>query len=316
MYDGATAAAEAILLAVRKNKLTKAVIAGTVHPHFIQVIKSYTEGTGIDLTIIASKNGTVDLDMLKANVDEKTSCVLLQTPNFYGNLENVIAVEEIVHAQKKALFMVAIDPISMGLLISPADYKADIVIGEGQALGNNMNFGGPLFGFFAGKMDLARSMPGRIVAATLDVEGKKAYCLTLQAREQHIRREKATSNICSNEALCALAATVYMCLVGKSGLREAAVLSTTKAHYLANEISKINGFSLAYPDACFFKEFVIKTPIPAEQVIQKLLPMAIYAGVDMAPYGEPYHLMLAVTETKSRLEMDTLVAALREVKYV
>ncbi len=316
MYDGATAAAEAILLAVRKNKLMKAVIAGTVHPHFLQVIRSYTEGIGIELVIIPTKNGLVDLDALKSAVDDKTSCVLLQTPNFFGNLEDGLTVGEIVHTQKKALFIVAVDPISLGILSSPAEYSADVVVGEGQALGNSMYFGGPLFGFFAAKMDLARMMPGRIVGATLDVEGKRGYCLTLQAREQHIRREKATSNICSNESLCALAACVYMCLIGKEGLQEVATQSATKAHYLAKEIGSIPGFALAYPNIPFFKEFVIKTPIPADKIIQRLLPSAIYAGVDLTPYGEQNQLMIAVTEKKSKAEMDELVNALKEVAHV
>jgi glycine dehydrogenase subunit 1 len=316
MYDGATAAAEAILLAVRKNKLMKAIIAGTVHPHFLQVIRSYTEGIGVELVVVPSKNGLVDLDGLKSAVDECTTCVLLQTPNFFGNIEDGFAVGEIVHAQKKALFIVAADPISLGVLASPAEYGADVVIGEGQALGNSMYFGGPLFGFFAAKMDLARMMPGRIVGASLDTEGKRAYCLTLQAREQHIRREKATSNICSNESLCALAACVYMCLIGKDGLREVAIQSTTKAHYLAKEICSIPGYELAYPNAPFFKEFIIKISKPADKIIQRLLPSAIYAGVDMAPYGEPNHLMIAVTEKKSKTEMDDLVNSLKEVAHV
>ncbi|HNX01928.1 MAG TPA: aminomethyl-transferring glycine dehydrogenase subunit GcvPA, partial [Candidatus Cloacimonadota bacterium] len=316
MYDGATAAAEAILLAVRKNKLRKALIAGTIHPNFIQVIRAYTEGIGVEIVMIPSKNGTVDLDALKAAVDEQTSCVLLQTPNFFGNLEDGIAVNDIVKTQKKALYIVAADPISLGVIASPAEYGADVVIGEGQALGNSMYFGGPLFGFFAAKMDLARMMPGRIVGATLDTEGKRAYCLTLQAREQHIRREKATSNICSNESLCALAACVYMCLIGKEGLREVAIQSTTKAYYLAKEICSIPGFELAYPNVPFFKEFVVKASVSAEKIIQRLLPSAIYAGVDMAPYGEPNHLMIAVTEKKSKAEMDDLVNMLKEVSHV
>jgi glycine dehydrogenase subunit 1 len=316
MYDGATAAAEAILLAVRKNKLMKAVIAGTIHPHFLQVIRCYTEGIGVEIVVVPSKNGQVDLDALKSAVDDTTACVLLQTPNFFGNLEDGFAVGEITHTQKKALFIVAVDPISLGILSSPAEYGADVVIGEGQALGNSMYFGGPLFGFFAAKMDLARMMPGRIVGASLDVDGKRAYCLTLQAREQHIRREKATSNICSNESLCSLAACVYMCLIGKNGLQEVAAQSTTKAHYLAKEICSIPGFEMAYPNVPFFKEFVIKTPMTAEKLIQRLLPNAIYAGVDMAPYGAPDQMMIAVTEKKSRVEMDELVIALKEVAHV
>jgi len=316
MYDGASAAAEAILMAVRKNRLMKAVISGTLHPDFIKVIKCYTEGIGVELVVIPTLNGITDLKAMKAAVDDKTSCVVIQTPNFYGNLEEVFEIDAIVHAHEKCLLVAAVDPISLAILNAPSEYHADIVVGEGQAMGNSMNFGGPLFGFFASKLDLARSMPGRIVGATLDVEGKTAYVLTLQAREQHIRREKATSNICSNESLCALAATVYLSLMGKKGLQEVAMHCIRKAHYLADEICKLIGFSMAYPDAPFFKEFVINTPIPAKEVVEKMLGRAIYPGLDMAQYGNPNQLMIAVTEKKSITDLDDLVKALQEVCHV
>ncbi|MFO7659897.1 MAG: aminomethyl-transferring glycine dehydrogenase subunit GcvPA [Candidatus Cloacimonadaceae bacterium] len=316
MYDGASAAAEAILMAVRKNRLNKAVLSGTLHPEFLKVIQCYTEGIGIELVTIPTKEGITDLEALKAAVDDKTSCVVIQTPNFYGNLEEVFEIDTIVHAQEKCLLIAAVDPISLAIFNAPAEYNADIVVGEGQALGNSLNMGGPLFGFFASKLDMARAMPGRIVGATVDVEGKKAYTLTLQAREQHIRREKATSNICSNEALCALAATVYMSLMGKTGLQEVAMNCVRKAHYLAEEICKIQGFSMAYPGALFFKEFVVKTPIPARDIVKKLLPRAIYPGLEMSKFGNPNHLMIAVTEKKSITDLDDLVKFLREVANV
>ncbi|MCD6176895.1 MAG: aminomethyl-transferring glycine dehydrogenase subunit GcvPA, partial [Candidatus Cloacimonetes bacterium] len=232
MYDGASAAAEAILMAARKTKKFKAIIAGTINPLYLEVIETYTEGINIELVIIPQKNGLIDIDELKANIDDDTGCVLLQTPNFLGNIEDAFAVEEITHSVKRAIFIVAVDPISLALLNAPSEYKADIVIGEGQALGNSMNYGGPLFGFLATTSKLARTMPGRIVGATLDADGNRSYCLTLQAREQHIRRARATSNICSNQSLCTLMATVYMCLMGKEGLKEVADHSVTKAHYL------------------------------------------------------------------------------------
>jgi glycine dehydrogenase subunit 1 len=316
MYDGASAAAEAILMAVRKNHLMKAVLSGTLHPEFLKVIKCYTEGIGIELVTVPVKNGITDLDALRTAVDDKTSCVVIQTPNFCGNLEEVFEIDTLIHAQEKCLLIAVVDPISLAIFNAPAEYNADIVVGEGQALGNPLNMGGPLFGFFASKLDMARSMPGRIVGGTLDVEGKKAYALTLQAREQHIRREKATSNICSNEALCALAATVYMSLMGKQGLQEVAMHSVRKAHYLAVEICELPGFSMTYPDAAFFKEFVVNTPIPAGDVINKLMPRAIYPGLDMAMFGNPYQLMIAVTEKKSITDLDDFVKALREVANV
>lgn len=312
MYDGASAAAEAILMAVRKTKKFKAILAGTINPLYLKVIRTYTEDIGIELVIIPQKNGLIDLDELKANVDDETGCVLLQTPNFFGNIEDAFAVEQITHSVRKALFIVAADPISLALLNSPSEYNADIVVGEGQALGNAMNYGGPLLGFLAATSKLARTMPGRIVGATLDADGNRSYCLTLQAREQHIRRAKATSNICSNESLCTLTAAVYMCLMGKEGLKEAADHSVTKAHYLAEEISKLEGFSIAF-DAPFFKEFIIKTPVPASEIITKLEVKNIFPGIDMKKFGYDNMLMIAVTEKKRKCDLDELINSLQEV---
>jgi glycine cleavage system P protein (glycine dehydrogenase) subunit 1 len=312
MYDGASAAAEAILMAVRKTKKFKAVIAGTIHPWYLEVIKTYTVGIGVELVVVPAKNGLVDLDILKEKVDDETGCVLLQTPNFFGNIENAFAVEEITHASKKALFIAAVDPISLAVLNAPSEFKADIVIGEGQALGNAQNFGGPLFGFLASNLKLSRSMPGRIVGATLDTDGKRSYALTLQAREQHIRRAKATSNICSNQALCNLAATVYMTLMGKEGLKEVAVQSTTKAHYLAEKISKIDGFEMAFATP-FFKEFTIKTSIPVDEIISKLKTKKIFPGIDLNQFGHDNMLLIAVTEKKRKIDLDEFVKALQEV---
>ncbi|MDP8203014.1 MAG: aminomethyl-transferring glycine dehydrogenase subunit GcvPA [Candidatus Tenebribacter mawsonii] len=312
MYDGASAAAEAILMATRKTKKLKAVLAGTINPLYLEVIKTYTVGVGIELVIVPTKNGLIDLDELKNAVDDETSCVLLQTPNFFGNIENAFAVEEITHSTKKALFIVAVDPISLAVINAPSEYKADIVVGEGQALGNAQNFGGPLFGFLAANLKLSRTMPGRIVGATLDADGKRSYALTLQAREQHIRRAKATSNICSNQALCNLAATVYMTLMGRAGLKEAATQSTTKAHYLAEKISKLEGFELAFT-APFFKEFTINTPKPAKDIINEMRSKNIFPGIDLKQFGHENMLLIAVTEKKRKCDLDELVKSLQEV---
>ncbi len=313
MYDGASAAAEAILMASRKNRLTKALISKTCNPAYIEVIKTYTEGVGIELEFIPAKDGITDIAKLAEILDDKTSCVLTQSPNFFGNIEDNFEIEKIVRQSKKALFITAVDPISLAILNAPSEYNADIVVGEGQALGNKPYYGGPLFGFLACKMDLSRMMPGRIVGQTVDVDGKRAYALTLQAREQHIRREKATSNICSNQALCTLAGTVYMCLMGKKGLQEVADLSMSKAHYLAEEINKLDGFSLAFNQP-FFKEFVVNTPCEAEKIINQLKEKNILPGIDLSCYGYDKKLLIAVTEKKSKTEMDTLINALREVK--
>ncbi len=313
MYDGASAAAEAILMAVRKNRRNKAVIAGTISPFYLEVIRSFVCGIGIELVLVPAKNGRIDLAELDKAIDEDTGSFLLQTPNFYGNMEEVFEIEKIVHKIKNLLFIAAVDPISLAVLNAPSEYGADIVVGEGQALGNNQFYGGPLVGFFATKMSLARSMPGRISGGTVDADGNRAYALTLQAREQHIRRDKATSNICSNQALCALAATVYMCLMGKKGLAEAATHSTTKAHYLAEKIAGLDGYELMF-DAPFFKEFVVKTPVPAKEVIDKMLEHMVFAGIDLSPFGHENGLMIAVTEKKDKQMLDEFVELLKGVK--
>lgn len=314
MYDAATASAEAILMAVRKTKKEKAIIAGSIHPTYLKVIKSYTEGIGVELEIIPSKAGVIDLDALQTVADDNTACVLVQTPNFLGNLEDMFAIEKLTHATKKALLIVAVDPISLPLINCPSEYKADVVVGEAQGLGNAMNFGGPLIGFFATTAKLTRSMPGRIVGATVDAKGEKSYALTLQAREQHIRRAKATSNICSNDALCSLAATVYLSLMGRQGLRQVAEQSAAKAHYLAAEIDKLPGYSLAYKQP-FFKEFTVQTPRPAEKIIEKLRAKKIFPGIDLARFDYAENLLLiAVTEKKTKADLDELIAALQEVK--
>mgnify|MGYP000846793409 FL=1 len=313
MYDGASSIAEAILMAVRKNHLTKAILPATLNPNYVQVIKAYTEGNGIELLFAPEKDGVTDLSALASMLNDTIGSVVIQTPNFYGNIEDAKAIESIVHKNPKCLLIACVDPVSLAIFMPPAEYNADIAVGEGQALGNNMFFGGPLFGFFATKLDMARLMPGRIVGGTIDKDGKKAYVLTLQAREQHIRRAKATSNICSNESLCTLAAVVYLCLLGKEGLVEIATQSAQKAHYTANELCKIPGLALAYPKTYFFKEFVLKTPKKAEEIIKALLPKKFYAGIDLAPYGKPDELMIAVTEKKTKAEIDSFVQAMREV---
>lgn len=312
MYDGASAVAEAILMAVRKNRLAKAILPATIHPEYVKVIRSYTEGVGVELLFAPERDGVIDLEALKTMLDDSIGSVVVQSPNFYGNIEAATAISELVHSQPKCLLIACVDPISLAILKSPAEYNADIVVGEGQALGNSMYFGGPLFGFFATKLDMARQMPGRIVGGTLDKDGKRAYALTLQAREQHIRREKATSNICSNQSLCTLAAVVYMSLMGREGLIEVATQSTQKAHYLAGELVKLTGFSHANPNQSFFKEFVLKTPIPAQSIIDKLLPRGIYAGIAI---GEN-ELMIAVTEKKTKVEIDSYIAAMKEISHV
>jgi len=312
MYDGASAAAEAILMATRENGRKKAVLAGTINSNYLQVIRTYTAGVGLELIVIKEKNGITDLDDLRDKVDENTSCVLIQTPNFLGFIEEILEIEKIAHSQSKTLLISAVDPISLAVLNSPKEYKADIVIGEGQALGNSQSYGGPLFGFMATSLKLARKMPGRIVGATKDAAGKRCYALTLQAREQHIRRSKATSNICSNQALCNLAATAYMCLMGRNGLKEVASQSTTKAHYLAEKVKEIEGVNLL-ADRPFFKEFAVKFNQSVEDIIKKLKEFNIFPGVNLTEYGYADTLLIAVTEKKRKQDLDELVSVLQEV---
>ena len=307
MYDGASATAEAILMSCRKNKLTKAIVSDTINPLYLNVIKVYTEDAGIELITVPAQEGSTDIDYLSTVIDDKTSCVVIQSPNYYGIIEDCFEIEKLVRKSPKALFITVNDPISLAILNAPSEYNADIVTGEGQALGNKPYYGGPLFGFLACKLDLARNLPGRIVGETVDANGDRAYCLTLQAREQHIRRDKATSNICSNEALCCLAATIYMCLLGKNGLREIAELSMKNSHYLANEINKIEGLSIAY-NKPFFKEFAIKTQMSPTELINNLSKNNIFAGI---PIEDRSLLLIAVSETKTKQEIDNLVLNLK-----
>jgi len=312
MYDGATAAAEAVLMAVRKTKKYRAVVAETINPFYLDVIKTYTKGVGIEIVTIPEKDGRIDLEVLKNELNDDTSCFVMQTPNFLGFLEDAFAIDEIVHSAKKTLFIAVVDPVSLALINSPAEYNADIVIGEGQSLGNPQSYGGPLFGFLATSKKLIRTMPGRLVGGTLDADGKKAYVLTMQAREQHIRREKATSNICSNDSLCTLAATVYLCLMGKEGLQEVAEQSLTKAHYLAKEITAIDGFEL-YSKSPFFKEFTVKTPKPASKICQIFNKWDIYPGISLEQFGFSDLLLIAVTEKNSKEDIDEFIDMLKNM---
>ena len=312
MYDGASAIAEAILMAVRKNRLTKAILPATLHPEYEKVIRIYTEGLGIELLTAPMKDGLTDLEALKAMMDETIGSVVLQNPNFFGNIEAGEAIGQIAHSNPKTLFIVAADPISLALLKAPAAYGADIAVGEGQALGNSMYMGGPLFGYFSTKLDLARQMPGRIVGGTLDREGKRAYALTLQAREQHIRREKAVSNICSNQGLVMLQTTIYLEALGKSGLAAVAELCWNKAHWAATQIAAVPGFSVA--EGTFFKEFVVKTPVPAALIVDKLERRGVVPGLALSRYypARTHELLVCVPEMNTKAQIELLAQSLKE----
>lgn len=313
MYDGSTAAAEALILAINFTKRKKLVISETVNPLYREVIQTYLSGQKVDIVTIPASNGRSDITAIKEAIDEQTAAVLLAQPNFFGLLEDIELIEPMIHEVKGKLIL-AVDPIAQSLLKTPAEYGVDIVVGEGQPMGITVSFGGPLLGFFAAKEDLIRFMPGRIASRTVDVDGKNGYVLTLQTREQHIRREKATSNICTNQALCATAASIYISLMGKQGLREVALLSTQQAHKLYQKISALEGFE-PYFEGSFVREFAIKTPRPTREIILALIEKSILPGVDAGRWynGLEDCLIIAATEKRSDEEIDCFVNALKEV---
>jgi glycine dehydrogenase subunit 1 len=305
MYDGATALAEAVLMAMNVTGRSQVVVAGKLHPWNSSVLKTYLEAAGRNAVIQNTlEDGIGSISALKELVGDTVAAVVVQQPNFYGSLEEVEAIGAIAHANG-ALFVVSADPLSLGLLAAPGSYGADIAVGEGQPLGSSQSFGGPYLGIFTVKQPLVRKIPGRLVGMTKDRDGQDGFILTLQTREQHIRREKATSNICSNQALNALQAAVYLSLLGKQGLQQVALQSAQRAHYLAGKIAAIPGFSLKYQSP-FFREFVVETPIPAAILIEKMLEKKVFAGYDLAAHDET-GLLVAVTEKRTRREMDSFV---------
>lgn len=310
LYDGATALAEAMNLACGATGRKKIIVSAAIHPYYRMVLATYARDLGFVIQTVNTVQGRTDIAELAAAVDAETAAVLIQTPNFFGLIENMDGIADTVHGQG-GLLVVAVNPMSLALLKPPASYGADIAVGEGQPLGLGMNFGGPYLGFMAVKDKYMRRMPGRIVGQTTDLEGKRGFVLTLQAREQHIRREKAYSNICSNEGLCAVTAAIYLSAVGKAGLTEVARLCTQKAHYAAAKLADIPGYSLLY-DGAFFHEFVLKTPRPAAEVSKVLLANNIIGGLDLA-FVDPtrtHEMLFCVTEKRTKEEIDALAAVL------
>ena len=314
LYDGASALAEAAIIALRQTDRKTLLVARSVHPQWRRVLRTYTQGLDCNVVEVPLKNGAVDLDALRALMSDDVAGVLVQHPNFFGCLEPVHEVGELAHS-KGSMFTVAADPISLGALEAPGRYGADIVVCEGQSLGQPVAFGGPYLGILACKEQFSRRIPGRIVGATLDSRGQRAYVLTLQAREQHIRREKATSNVCTNEALNALMATVYLTWLGKQGLTEVANLCLQKAHYAQQQISKLSGWQPAFPTP-FFKEFTVKSPVSVAKANAALLQTRIFGGyaatADYPELGEA--MILCVTEKRTRQEIDDLIAGLGGVR--
>jgi glycine dehydrogenase subunit 1 len=310
IYDGASSLAEAALMAHAVTERKEIVLSRGVNPLYRRATATYCEGPGIRLRDTAVPDGVTDLAAAKKLVSPKTAALVIQTPNFYGCLEDVAAAAEIAHAAG-ALLVVVADPVNLGVLEAPGKLGADIVVGEGQGLGVPMSFGGPNLGVFAAKKDLVRRMPGRLVGATVDKDGRRGFVLTLQTREQHIRRAKATSNICTNVALCALMATIYLATLGRRGLVRVGELSTAKAHYAAERLTKAPGVSLRFAQP-FFKEFALKLPKSPERVVARLAKQGILAGVPLKAFDRALAdcLLVAVTEKRTKAEVDAFAEAL------
>ena len=304
MLDGGSALAEAVLMASRITRKDEVLISKGVHPSYREVTKTYTEPQSINLNEINLNKSKTDLSYLKENLDDNVAAVVIQYPNFYGTIEDLKEIGKLLE-DKKTLFIVTANPIALGLLEAPGNFGADIVVGEGQSLGNTINYGGPYLGYMAIKDNRRhlRQLPGRLAGATEDKDGQKGFVLTLQTREQHIRREKAPSNICSNESLNTLISAIYMSTMGKKGIKEVAYQSTQKAHYLAEKISELEGFEVVNKDN-FFHEFWVKTPMPSTEIIEKLNSNEILAGVELNKFGEEEGLLVCVTEKRNKKEMD------------
>ncbi len=315
MYDGATALAEGALLCVSPPRgRTAIVVAGTVHPYYRGVLRTYTRGLPVEVREVPIPDSlrTTPQD-LERFVDESTACVVVQYPNFYGRIEDLAALAETAHAVG-ARFVVSTYPIALGLLRPPGELGADVVTGEGQCLGIPQSFGGPGLGLLAARMELVRHLPGRLIGATVDREGKRGFVMVLQTREQHIRREKATSNICTNQGLMALAATVYLSALGKQGLQKIAKLCYHKAHYLAQRIAELPGWSLV-GEGPFFNEFVVRCPQDPRAINEFLLQRGIIGGLavgELVPEQDDL-MLLCATELTTKEHIDRLVEALRDL---
>lgn len=312
MYDGSTAMAEAYLMAQRVTRRDKIIVADTVHPEYREVARTYTQHGDTEIVPVGFDESTGRIASIDA-LDDKTAAVVIQSPNFFGCVEDVTAIAEKAHAVGALLVVVVTEAISFGLLKSPGACGADIVVGEGQSFGVPMSFGGPHVGLFATREKFVRQMPGRLCGVAYDKDGKRGFVLTLSTREQHIRREKATSNICTNQGLIALAATIYMEAMGKKGLQEVATQNAQKAAYAAKKIAAIDGFEIAH-SAPKFNEFVVRGPKAATEVLEKLrTENDVIGGLALSKYyaGHDNDFLVCVTETSSREQIEKLIAALK-----
>ncbi|MBI2827375.1 MAG: aminomethyl-transferring glycine dehydrogenase subunit GcvPA [Planctomycetia bacterium] len=316
LYDGATAAAEAVLMSMSATGRRRHVVAAaSVHPEYRQTLAAYLKNLGTELTTLATPDGILAPQQLATAVRDDTACVLVQHPNFFGCLENVEKLVHVAH-DKGAMFVVVVDPISLGLLKRPGDYDADIVVAEGQSLGNPMSFGGPYLGIMACRERMVRRMPGRIAGQTVDRRGRRCWVLTLQTREQHIRREKATSNICTNQGLLALRALVYLAAAGPQGLREVAELCLRKAHYARTRLAAAGRRLALRFDRPAFKEFVVRSSdASVDDLLAEALDAGFFAGIPLSQWYPELDdcFLVAVTEKRSRAEIDGLATALNRI---
>jgi glycine dehydrogenase subunit 1 len=316
LYDGGSAATEAVLMAIHATGRTgRVVTARSVHPEFRQVLETYLVNIGVELVTVGTPDGVIDPAELSTAITADTSCVLVQHPNFFGCLEDVETIGKLAH-DAGALFVVSVDPISLGMLRRPGDYGADIVVAEGQSLGTPMSYGGPYLGIMACREKFVRRLPGRIAGETVDRRGKRCFVLTLQTREQHIRREKATSNICTNQGLFAIRASVYLAAMGPHGMYEVANLCLQKSHYAAKRLAELAGLRLRFKGKPTFKEFVVHAPQGSvQQIVEEACEAGYFAGVPLGTWYPEFDdcLLVTVTEKRTRQEIDGLAATMSRV---
>ncbi|MCL6472165.1 MAG: aminomethyl-transferring glycine dehydrogenase subunit GcvPA [Firmicutes bacterium] len=310
LYDGASAVAEAALLARDITEKSEVLISEAVHPEYRSVLQNYTRGLNTTIKTVPMNNGQTDISALEDMISEDSACVIIQNPNFFGYIENMPGVGSITD-RYPALFIASVDPISLGILKKPADYGADVAVGEGQCLGNKANFGGPYLGLFACRKEYIRRVPGRLISATNDTKGRTGYVLTLQAREQHIRRERATSNITTSEVLNAIAAAVYLSYLGPEGITEVAHQCLQKANYAYERLNKIN-YLKPFSNVHFFKEFTLRSRVPIKEINKALISENIIGGLNIGRLYPQYPntVLFCVTEKRTKEEIDRLVQAM------
>jgi len=316
LYDGATALAEAVLLACVKTRRKRVLVAGPLHPHYLQVLRTFCQGQEIEVVSDPAPDGVADRNWVRDALDGTTAAVVGQTPNFFGiadDLTDLFTAARDVGAKSVAVFL----PHALPLYRTPGEMGADLAVGEGMSLGTPPSFGGPALGLFTARQEFARLVPGRLIGETVDRDGKRAYVMTLQTREQHIRREKATSNICTNQGLLALRATIYLTLMGPEGMRETAEQCLERAHYAAEKLAALDGFRLRY-DEPFFHEFVLQCPRPAREIVAGCIERGVTPGVNLGRFGElgpegaDRLLLVCVTEKHDKHDLDALVEAVKE----